>query len=173
MPNNPVVDLIRHFTGRVTDDDIGALWSHFTAGELGDLELSLGGILADSGVQLSAADVRLMREAEFAVLATRAPKNVYLPVYRFEPAAASAEDGPLVELATEARRVVKALRVPVSKNAPCPEHVVYAVEFAPGISIGPWWAGLVHSRGAPVDVVIEGEELPPYQAALLASGTQL
>ncbi|WP_168200561.1 hypothetical protein [Allokutzneria sp. NRRL B-24872] len=53
--------------------------------------------------------------------------------------------------------------MPVTKNAPCPEHVVYAVEFAPGIS----------QRGALVDVVVEGEELPPHQASLLASGTQL
>ncbi|WP_168200562.1 hypothetical protein [Allokutzneria sp. NRRL B-24872] len=47
------------------------------------------------GVQIGTADVWLLREAEFAVLARRTPTNVHLPVYRFETAEASTEDSSL------------------------------------------------------------------------------
>jgi hypothetical protein len=170
--------LLRRLAGRIPDDELASLRTSLGAGELDELEWSLVYLLRDGAVWLDEAELALLP------MARTQPDNPFVanlprtgdptPEYRFEPADASADDDRLLGPAGSTptlRRVVKARRIPVNDVAAGPDKVIYVAEFAASENIARQQVGLDWGLGGALfEAVIEGEELPPYQAAALAAG---
>ncbi|KAA2267169.1 hypothetical protein F0L68_01175 [Solihabitans fulvus] len=190
------VTLLRGLAGRLGDGTLRTLWSFLGAGELVLLEDALFGSLDSESGALDPGELDLLRamlddEADPRLSGIRllAPDE-QRPAYRFTDAAedAAAEPNPIadevaVELASrrpEVRRVVRALRLPANAAASAPVTWVYVVQAAPGSYVPHALAGIpsgflvkgLRSR-YPVEPVVQGEDLPPYQAAALAAGRRL
>jgi hypothetical protein len=146
--------LLRQLAGRLPDSDLAALRSALGVREIDDLERSLKHVLTQHGIEFN---------AEFD-LVSKAPEVRFEPSE--EPAAA---DEQLIAAATTyptLQRVLKARRLD--------DKTIYVVELAAGEDVSQPQAALHWGLGeALLEVVAVDEELPPYQAAALASGRQI
>ncbi|MFB9905762.1 hypothetical protein [Allokutzneria oryzae] len=181
MTTPPDVDFLRRLAGRIPDDDLAWVWNHLGAGEFGDMERSLVNMVRDHAIPLSDTEWNRMVEAGITVTYAGLAElrvNGHRPVYHFEPSAelSTVDDLLIADVTTcsTLRRVVEARRIPQSAAAPCPDLTVYVAEFAAGESVLERRTGLFWGPGgAQLEVVAEGEELPPYQAAAFAAGRRI
>jgi hypothetical protein len=149
------IRLLRQLAGRLPDSDLAALRTALGVREIGDLQRSLKHVLTQHGIEFN-AEFDLVNDA---------------PEVRFEPfEKPSAADEQLIAAATTyptLQRVLKARRLSDDKT-------IYVVELAAGEDVSQPQAALHWGLGeALLEVVAIDEELPPYQAAALASGRQI
>lgn len=177
--------LLRLLAGRIGDGQLADRRSDLAARDLWELQVNLLDYLASHGTPLRDDEIALLPEARAKPDGIRIRKLTRwhagepLPEYRFEPV--DAEDSPAERYVLESaarhpapRRVRKALRVPVSPAATAGQTVIYVAECAPDAEVYRLQDALDVSRyGAQTEVVAEGEDLPPYQAAALAAGRLL
>jgi len=169
-----MVDLLRGLVGRMPDDHVTGLRIELAENGPAEAEWAVLWRLREHGLRLTDAEVALLPLIEvdrddFPV----EPPGVARPEHRFEPAAPSGDDEVLLGRAESPglRRVVKARRVPIGD---APAKVVYVAEYGPGVDLVALQS-LLSQRlgGALAEVVVAGEDLPPYQAAALAAGTPI
>ncbi|GDY33529.1 hypothetical protein [Gandjariella thermophila] len=188
--------LLRRLAGRLADSTLESLWSYLGAGELVMLEDTLFGALELEDVALTQDEVRTLRDMlddpndarlnDVTVLSTEQPEQRY----RFT---AGTENGANEAAVTETdrvvigevsklpsvRRVLRARRHPAGSGPAGQGTWVYLVQVAAGTYVphvlpGISSALLLSDAGTyPVEVVAEGEELPPYQSAALTTGRQI
>ncbi|GAA3022251.1 hypothetical protein [Actinokineospora globicatena] len=184
-------EVCRRLSGRLTDDVVSVVQSQFFAGER---EMALSALLLNlqyEGVGITEDEAELIRAllddphdpelGEVAVVATPPA-----PSYRFSPTGpADAPDpsGADRVIAGEAavaggRRVRRVWRDPLP-DAANPATWVYLVQVAPGadelrahsaISSRLWVA---RQEKWPIEVVVEGRPLPPYQTAAVTAAHQV
>ena len=144
-----LVDLLRRLAGRLPDDDLATLRSLLAARELDDLERSLTAKAEYYGIDLAAQPA----DPQFT---------------------AADPDGSRVEadLLTRAGRHPGLRRIVKARRLDAPEAVVYVVEYAAGADVSRLQNALELDEGL-VEVVAEGEELPPYQASAVAAGHRI
>ncbi|GLW78106.1 hypothetical protein [Actinokineospora globicatena] len=163
------VTVLRRLAGRLPDDDLAALRSTLGAGEVDDLERSLLFALADHRVGIDDTE-RALLAAEGVRVDSPVLADLPAPVaadtrFRPEPSASTVDEKVLAATATlpTVRRVLRARRLAGDK-------LVYVVELTGG-SVPTAQAALHWGLdGALLEVVLEGEDLPPYQAAARSAG---
>ena len=174
--------LLRVLTGRIADGQLAHRWLDLAAQDPVELERNLLGYLARHAIPLRDEEIALLPEARVKPdgirirRLTRWRPSDPVPEYRFAPLAAdgSPADRYLLGQASaraEPRGVRKAVRSPANEAAIAGELVVYVAECTPDGDVSRLYDVLDVSRyGAQTEVVTEGEELPPYQAAARAAG---
>ncbi|WP_156893715.1 hypothetical protein [Actinokineospora enzanensis] len=184
-------EICLRLSGRLPDDVLGAVQAHCFAGED---EMAIAALLLNlqyEGVPITAEEAALIRvllddphDPELAeVTVVDSPPTL---AYRFSPTApADAPDPAGADRAITAeaalvggRRVRRAWREPLPEAAN-PATWVYLVQVPPGvdelrarsaISSRLW----VHRQEKwPVEVMVEGRLLPPYQAAAVTAAHQI
>jgi hypothetical protein len=174
--------LLRVLAGRIADGQLADRRADLAARDLWELQLNLLGYLAEHAIPLRDEEIALLPEARAKPdgirirKLTRLRETDPLPGYRFEPLDADGSPAERYVLERAARhpalrRVRKALRIPANEAAIDRETVVYVAECTPDGEVYRLQDALDVSRyGEQTEVVAEGEELPPYQAAALAAG---
>ncbi|GAA2979697.1 hypothetical protein [Actinokineospora diospyrosa] len=169
---NAWVTVLRRLAGRLPDDDLAVLRATLGAGELADLERTLLFALADHGVGLTDVERELLAgegvRVDSPIIADLPPPAAADTRFVPEPAESTVDDQVRATTATypTLRRVLRARRV-------AGDQLVYVVELAGG-SVANAQAALHWGMdGALLEVVLAGEDLPPYQAAALAAGVEL
>jgi hypothetical protein len=180
-----VVAVCARLAGRLSDDTLGAVREHYSVGEseLAESALLLG--LAFEGVGITHEEHDLIRSVlddpgnpdldAVPITATAPP-----PRYRFSPAAPAGAPDPSradVVLSADAprhggRRLRRTWREPL-EGAPDGPTWVYVLQVPNGADELSAYAGLtsrlwvvLHEKWQ-LEVVVEGRQLPPYQAAAL------
>jgi hypothetical protein len=174
--------LLRALAGRIADGQLADRWADLAARDPRELERNLLGYLADHAIPLRDEEIALLPEARIKPDGIRIRKLTRwrpadpVPEYRFVPldADGSAAEAYLLGRAADRPallRVRKALRTPTTATAIARETVVYVAECGPDGDVARLQGLLDVSRyGEQTEVVTEGEDLPPYQAAALAAG---
>lgn len=174
--------LLRVLTGRIADGQLAHRWVDLAAQDPVELERNLLGYLARHAIPLRDEEIALLPEARIKPdgirirRLTRWQPSDPVPEYRFAPL--DAEDTPaerhLLDRAAGRPTLTgirKALRTPANEAAIAGELVVYVAECTADGDVSRLHGLLDVSRyGDQTEVVAEGEELPPYQAAALAAG---
>ncbi|GLZ37564.1 hypothetical protein [Actinokineospora sp. NBRC 105648] len=184
-------EVCRRLAGRLSDDVVSVVQSQIFAGED---ELALSSLLLNlqyEGVAVTADEAEMIRtlledpqDPELAAVQVTAA--VPPPAYRFTPTApADAPDAggaDQVVIAESAlvggRRVRRAWREPLPEAAN-PATWVYLVQVAPDVDELRAYSAIssqlwVHRQEKwPVEVVVEGRLLPPYQAAAVTAAHQI
>ncbi|SCG60533.1 hypothetical protein [Micromonospora halophytica] len=184
-----VADVCARLAGRLSDDTLGTVREHYAAGEwdLADATLLLN--LAFEGVGITRAEQELIRsflgdpdspELHDVPVVAEVPS----PPYRFSPTGpADAPDPTRADgvLSADAprhggHRLYRAWRHP-HDGAPDGAAWVYVLLVAEGTDPLSAYSGLSSRLWTalkekwPLEVVVEGGALPPYQAAALASAS--
>ncbi|PPK67922.1 hypothetical protein V5P93_007267 [Actinokineospora auranticolor] len=192
--HSTATEVCRRLAGRLSDDVLSVVQSQVFAGELEIARSSLLLNLQYEGVAITAEEADLIRvllddplDAELAEVPVLAAPPA--PAYRFSataPADAPDPAGADQAIAVEAarlggRRVRRAWREPITPNpaAVNPATWVYLVQVLPGadelrahsaISAQLW---VRRQEKWPVEVLVEGAPLPPYQAAAATAAHQV
>ncbi|MET8797137.1 hypothetical protein ABZV91_11930 [Nocardia sp. NPDC004568] len=183
---NDIADLnhlLRLLAGRLPDGQLDHRRHDLAATELWELEINLLGYCAAHAIPLREEEIALLPEARACPGGSRIRKLTRwretdrMPEYRFEPL--DAEDSMAERLLLDmvrrdhlaVIRLRKAWRTPANAAAKNPPTVVYIAECAPGSDVSRRYGAFdVGSHGDQIEVVAEGEDLPPYQAGALAAG---
>lgn len=186
-----VTAVCARLAGRLSDDTLGVVRDHYSAGEPGLAESALLLNLTYEGVGITPDERDLIRST------LEDPENpdladvphageVPVPPYRFVPTAPPGSPDPSradVVLSTDAprhggRRLRRAWREPLD-GARNGAMWVYVLQAAAGTDELAAYAGLssrlwvVLKEKWPLEVVVEGSLLPPYQAAALTGAHQV
>ncbi|WP_018681207.1 hypothetical protein [Actinokineospora enzanensis] len=175
-----LVTLLRNLAGRLPDDDLAALRNSLAARELEDLERSLLFDLADNAIGLTSDERALLTaaglHADSPIIADLPPATV--PEITFRPESTQdSTDQPLVAAAKTlaALREVRKSRRVVAGNpdeAGTPDKTVYVVKLAEDADVATAQGALQWGLGpALVEVIADGENLPPYQRDAWEAGT--
>ncbi|SES48668.1 hypothetical protein SAMN04487818_1213 [Actinokineospora terrae] len=162
------VTVLRRLAGRLPDDELAGLRSTLGAGEFEDLERSLLFALADHGVGIDEVERALLVEegvrVDSPVIADLPPPAPADVRFQPEPTASTVDDKVLAGAASfPVVRVLRARRLAGDK-------LLYVVELSGG-SVPTAQAALHWGLGgALLEAVLDGEDLPPYQAAARAAG---
>jgi len=186
-----VTEVCARLAGRLSDDALGAVRDHYSAGEPGLAESALLLGLAYEGVGITREEQDLIRStledpdnpdlADVPIVDEVPP-----PRYRFSPNGPADAPDPTradIVLSTDAprhggRRLRRTWREPVV-SAQDGGIWVYVLQVATGTDELAAYAGLssrlwvVLQERWPLEVVVEGRPLPPYQAAALTAAHQV
>ena len=174
--------LLRVLTGRIGDGQLAHRWVDLAAQDPVELERNLLGYLARHAIPLRDEEIALLPEARIKPdgirirRLTRWRPSDPVPEYRFTPL--DAQDTPaerhLLGRASGQPALIsirKALRTPANEPAIAGDMVVYVAECTPDGDVSRLHGLLdVSPYGEQIEVVAEGEELPPYQADARAAG---
>ncbi|MFE9575122.1 hypothetical protein ACFYO1_01950 [Nocardia sp. NPDC006044] len=176
-----LIELLRRLAGRMPDEDLRKMRHLLGFREIDTLLRLLPSRLMDLHVGLTKAEFELLVKIGF-VQSIWAVGDLldtgFLPEYGFRAMAEwCPEDDELLTAAVAAPsllRVLKTQRNRASAFSSCPSATVYVAVLAKGADVARHQAQLQRNSGsALVEAMLEGEWLPPYQAAALATGTQI
>ncbi|MFE9575167.1 hypothetical protein ACFYO1_02175 [Nocardia sp. NPDC006044] len=181
------VELLRRLAGRLNDATLAATRFLLSARERAALVDVLMEQLARDGVGLDDHEGRLLDRMMFQPngLREQIPKVAATdtPWYRFVPDLGPQTDPYNVDHVLRwaacdpehrARTLYQARRIPTGSGSPLPQGRIYVLEVVEGADVSTIQSSVQYTPGAvSVEVVAEGERLPPYQAAARSAGVAI
>ncbi|MFC9437203.1 hypothetical protein [Nocardia sp. NPDC057030] len=181
------VELLRRLAGRLNDGTLAAMRYLLGAREHAAMVDVLMEQLARDGVGLDDHEGRLLDRMIFQPneLREQIPKIAATasPWYRFVPDLGPQTDPYNVDHVLRwaacdpehrARTLYQARRLPIGPESPVSQGRIYVLEVVEGADVSTIQSSVQYTPGAvSVEVVAEGERLPPYQAAARTAGVAI